>query len=86
MNLYLNAPTEITIINDENSEIVNSLYKKFLPEGLIVTIKTEEILQSLSKYHFFEGKEFSNKTQVTVCKNFSCSLPLSTLSEIEKNL
>ena len=58
MNLYLNHPTEITIINSENSEIVNSLYKKFIPEGIIIEIKNEENLKSLSKYPFFEGKEF----------------------------
>ena len=86
MNLYLNSPTEITIINTENSEIVNSLYKKFLPEGLIIPIKTEQSLQSLSEYPFFEGKEFSNHTVVTICRNFSCSLPLSELSEIERSL
>jgi len=86
MNLYLNSPTEITIINNENSEIINSLYKKFLPEGFIITIKNDSILESLSKYPFFEGKEFSKNTQVTICKNFSCSLPLSNLNEIEKNL
>ena len=86
MNLYLKHPTEITIINPENSEIVNSLYKKFIPEGIIIQIKDEENLKLLSKYPFFEGKEFSNKTSVTICKNFTCSLPLSELSEIEENL
>ena len=86
MNLYLNSPTEITIINTENSEIVNSLYKKFLPEGIIIGIKNEDNLKSLSRYPFFEGKEFSNETNVTICKNFTCSLPMSKLSEIEKNL
>ena len=35
----------------------------------------------------FSGKEFHNdKTNVFVCKNFSCSLPLHDLTEIEKNL
>ena len=86
MNLYLKHPTEITIINSENSEIVNSLYKKFIPEGIIIQIKDEENLKLLSKYPFFEGKEFSNKTNVTICKNFTCSLPLYELSKIEENL
>tara|TARA_B100001750_G_scaffold4765_1_gene3785 strand:- start:2226 stop:4250 length:2025 start_codon:yes stop_codon:yes gene_type:complete len=86
MNLYLNSPTEITIVNTENSKIVNSLYKKFIPEGIIISIKDEENLKSLSKYPFFEGKEFSNKTNVTICKNFTCSLPMIELTEIEKNL
>jgi hypothetical protein len=86
MNLYLNHPTEITIINPENSKIVNFLYKKFMPEGIIISINNEKNLKLLSKYQFFEGKEFSNKTHVTICKNFTCSLPLSELSEIEENL
>ena len=86
MNLYLNHPTEITIINPENSKIVNFLYKKFMPEGIIISINNEKNLKLLSKYPFFEGKEFSNKTHVTICKNFTCSLPLSELSEIEENL
>ncbi|MDC0202891.1 thioredoxin domain-containing protein [Candidatus Nitrosopelagicus sp.] len=86
MNLYLKHPTEITIINSENSEIVNSLYKKFIPEGIIIQIKDEENLKLLSTYPFFEGKEFSEKTNVTICKNFTCSLPLSELSKIEENL
>jgi len=86
MNLYLNSLTEITIINTENSKIVNSLYKKFLPGGIILAIKNQENLKSLSRYPFFEGKEFSNKTSVMVCKNFVCSLPMSEMNEIEKNL
>ena len=86
INLYLKHPTEITIINPQNSEIINSLYKKFIPEGIIIQIKDEEQLKSLLKYTFFEGKDFSNKTMVTVCKNFTCSLPMSKLSEIEETL
>ena len=86
MNLYLNSPTEITIVNTENSKIVNSLYKKFIPEGIIISVNNEVNLKSLSNYQFFEGKEFSHKTSVTICKNFSCSLPMSELGEIEKNL
>ncbi len=83
MNLYLNSPTEITIVNTENSEIVNSLYKKFIPEGIIIPIDDNDKMSSLLKYPFFEGKEFSNKTSVMICKNFSCSLPMSELAQIE---
>ena len=86
MNLYLNSPTEITIVNTENSEIVNSLYKKFIPEGIIIPIDDNDKMTSLLKYPFFEGKEFSDKTSVMICKNFSCSLPMSELAQIEENL
>jgi len=85
--LYYQKPTEITIINGKNSELVSSLRKKFLPESIMVLVESQNNLETLSKHSFFSGKEFQNdKTIVFVCKNFSCSLPLSDLSEIEKEL
>ena len=85
--LYHQNPTEITIINDKNSELISTLQKKFLPESIIVIVRHKNNLDSLSKHAFFSGKEFQDdKTNVFVCKNFSCSLPLSDLSEIEKEL
>jgi uncharacterized protein YyaL (SSP411 family) len=85
--LYYQKPTEITIINNKDSELVSSLRKKFLPESIMVMVKNEKDLTALSKYPFFSGKEFQQtETKVFVCKNFSCSLPLSNLSEIEKEL
>ena len=85
--LYHQKPTEITIINDKNSELISALQKKFLPESIMIIIRDSDNLNSLSKYTFFSGKEFQDdKTCVFVCKNFSCSLPLSDLSEIEKEL
>jgi uncharacterized protein YyaL (SSP411 family) len=85
--LYYQKPTEITVINDMNSQLVSSLRKKFLPESIMVLVTNENNLKTLSKHAFFSGKEFQDdKTSVFVCKNFSCSLPLSDLSEIEKEL
>jgi hypothetical protein len=85
--LYHQVPTEITIINDKNSELISSLQKKFLPESIMVLVTNQNNLDALSRYAFFSGKEFrDDKTNVFICKNFSCSLPLSDLSEIEKEL
>ena len=85
--LYYQKPTEITIINDKNSELISTLQKKFLPESIMVIVRNNNNLNSLSKHAFFSGKQFQDdKTNVFVCKNFSCSLPLSDLSEIEKEL
>ena len=85
--LYHKQPTEITVLNDKNHELISSLQKKFLPESIMVIVGQKNNLDSLSKYAFFSGKEFpDDKTSVFVCKNFSCSLPLSNLSEIEKEL
>ncbi|MBI5697280.1 MAG: thioredoxin domain-containing protein, partial [Thaumarchaeota archaeon] len=84
--LFLQSPTEITLLNMQGKEIYDYLTKQFLPESVLVTIQNDSQLQSLARYSFFAGKEFGNDTTVFVCKNFSCSLPLKTIPEIEKLL
>ena len=87
--LYLDIqkPTEITILNLQNPELVSTLHKKFLPESIMVEINGKNELDVLSKLSFFSGKEFpTDRTNVFVCKNFSCSLPLTNISDIEENL
>src|SRR3990167_2844942 len=85
---YLQNPTEITIVNSENSEICKFLSSKFLPESILVTINNKTQLENLVKFPFFAGKVFSDKTSVFVCRNFTCSLPLESIDEIDsgKNL
>jgi uncharacterized protein YyaL (SSP411 family) len=84
--LYLENPIEITILNPVDKDIVDSVTKKFLPDAIIVIVQTNDKLNALSKYPFFAGKEFTDKTTVFVCKNFTCSLPLKTTQEIEQLL
>jgi len=85
--MYLQKPREITVLNSQNKEIVDSLTNRFMPESILVTVKNENQLNNLSKLPFFEGKQFQNdKTTVFVCKDFTCSLPLETISEIKKHL
>lgn len=84
--IYLQKPTEITIINSENSEICKFLSSTFLPESFIIQIQNKLQLENLVKFPFFKGKTFSEKTTVFVCKDFTCSLPLSTRSEINSLL
>lgn len=83
---FMQKPTEITIINSENSEICKSLFSKFMPESILVTIKNKTQLENLAKFPFFAGKKFTDKTSVFVCKDFTCSLPLVTISEIDSHL
>jgi len=87
MYFYLQNPVEITLLNEENYDIYSKLTKQFLPESILVTIPKEEYLEALKNYPFFAGKEYDKtKTKVFVCKNFTCSLPLYSLAEIEKLL
>jgi uncharacterized protein YyaL (SSP411 family) len=85
--MYLQKPIEITLLNTKNKEILNSLTKRFLPESILVTVNDQLQLNNLSKYPFFEEKKFKNeKTIVFVCKDFVCSLPLESISDIEAQL
>ena len=86
LSLYLEKPIEITVINSENSELCKSLLRNYLPNSFIVTIQNSDQLASLSEYPFFSGKSFEEKTSVFICKNFSCSLPLHTLDEVNSKL
>jgi len=84
--IYLDKPVEITIINTENSDICKLLSETYLPNSFRVAIDDNSQLEKLSEYPFFAGKEFNSKTSVFICKNFSCSLPLKTVDEINSTL
>jgi hypothetical protein len=84
--VYLQKPTEITIINTENSEICNNLNTMFVPESILVMINNQRQLEALTQYQFFTGKTFEKNTSVFVCKNFSCSLPLTSIEQIKSHL
>jgi len=86
ISMYIQKPVEITVINTENSEICKSLLSNYLPNSIMIIIQNPSQLQSLSEYPFFAGKLFEDKTSVFICKDFTCSLPLHTLDEINSNL
>ena len=86
ISMYLEKPVEITIINTENSEICKSLFSNYLPNSFIVAIQNPNQLEILAEYPFFAGKIFEDKTSVFVCKDFTCSLPLHTIDEINSHL
>ncbi len=86
ISMYVQKPIEITIINTENSTICSSLFSTYLPNSIMASISNSAQLQSLSEYPFFAGKLFEDKTSVFVCKDFTCSLPLHTLDEINSHL
>lgn len=80
--MYIRKPIEITILNTENNSIKNRLSTEFIPNGVMAFIQNKEQAQSLAKYPFFAGKIFSDTTQVFICKDMTCTPPLTTLPEI----
>ena len=99
--MFIQKPIEIIVLdnnNQTNSELNRFIEEKFLPEALFVTIRNKTLLENLSKhYSFFKGKEFldnrtdimqdaQKNTLVFICKDFTCSLPLKTVKEVESVL
>lgn len=81
--MYLHGPIEITFLGTRNKEMYDCVTKKFLPECILVNVKSKEQLSGLSNRAFFAGKQFEDRDVVFVCKNFSCSRPLLTVSDVE---
>ena len=84
--MYMQKPLEITLINEENSDMIDAINKQFIPESIYVTIQNDEQLHALERFPFFQGKKFEDTTSVYVCRDFKCSLPLHTITEVDSNL
>ncbi|HJU78674.1 MAG TPA: thioredoxin domain-containing protein [Nitrososphaeraceae archaeon] len=90
--LRMKPPLEISIIkHGEKSELGNHLNKKFLPNA-ITAIVNKAALSELDKYPYFKNKSISNNAKndnkefAFVCKDFTCSLPLSSIEDLERNI
>jgi uncharacterized protein YyaL (SSP411 family) len=85
----------------DSAKMSNWLGKQFIPNSITAIIKDLSQLDGLNKYPFFDGKKAdinkqTNKTsaynepldseQAFVCKDFSCSLPLVSLEQLQKRL
>ena len=94
MYLYIKKPVEITIIRNSekqraNSEMVNWLNRQFIPNGIIAIIENESQLQEIQNYPFFKGRNLVQENQkesdyAFVCRNFTCSLPINSVQELER--
>jgi uncharacterized protein YyaL (SSP411 family) len=77
------------------------LGRQFIPNSIIALVKDQSQLDGLKKYPFFDGKKVENTIQTRrisadngplnaehafVCKNFSCSLPIHLLEQLQKYL
>ncbi|HLG37722.1 MAG TPA: thioredoxin, partial [Nitrososphaera sp.] len=83
--LYVKKPVEVILITDDHkSDMVGWLNRQFIPDGINAIVNANE-LPSLQKYAYFKGRESIGETAF-VCRNFSCSLPLKSQKELEKQL
>ncbi|MEM2856573.1 MAG: thioredoxin domain-containing protein [Candidatus Nitrosocaldaceae archaeon] len=82
MYIYVKKPVEITLINMDNS-IKKWLFSQYIPESIIAIVND---LKPLEKFPFFSNKDNNDDARAYICKEFRCSLPLHSISEIEKFL
>jgi uncharacterized protein len=77
------------------------LGRQFFPNSIIALVKDRSQLDGLNKYPFFDGKKVENNIltkeisadngplnseHAFVCKNFSCSLPIHSLEQLQKSI
>ena len=90
--LYVKKPIEVTVIttegysNNNNSSLVAWLNRQFLPHSINAIVSPSE-LATFQKYPYFKGRAAEGGGETAfVCKNFSCSLPIKSDKELERQL
>ncbi|HEX7032729.1 MAG TPA: thioredoxin domain-containing protein, partial [Nitrososphaera sp.] len=83
--LYVKRPVEVTVIADGVTEMAEWLRRQFLPDGINAVVSPGELESLQKKYAYFKGREGKPGTAF-VCRNFTCSLPLKSQQELEKQL
>ncbi|HVX01683.1 MAG TPA: thioredoxin domain-containing protein [Nitrososphaera sp.] len=91
--MYVKKPVEVTVIegrSDDNGTAIGImsgwLRAQFLPDGITAFVTEKKDLQVLQRYPFFQGKSAEGSEAAFVCRNFTCSLPITTEKELERQL
>jgi uncharacterized protein len=90
--LYIKKPIEITIFAKDikHSKITEELNRIFIPNGIISVLHEGDTSQDLYKYSLFKDKTLLNRKPngdfVLICKDFTCTPPISDIQEVKKIL
>jgi uncharacterized protein YyaL (SSP411 family) len=91
--LYVRKPVEVTVIvadNGSNTQKTSSLAgwfnSQFLPHSISSIVHRSE-LAKVQTYPYFKGREAEGGQETAfVCKNYTCSLPIRSIEELERQL
>jgi uncharacterized protein YyaL (SSP411 family) len=90
--LYVKKPVEVTVIITENSSNTNNsnlaawLNRQFLPHSIPAIVHSND-LAKLERYPYFKGRQAQGGRETAfVCKNYTCSLPIESIEELERQL
>lgn len=84
--LYMKGTSEVTIMDPGSGAISGALRNEFIPESIIVHIRNKGQAEALQKYPFFAGKTFQTTEEAYVCKDATCSPPLTEASQVASRL
>jgi uncharacterized protein YyaL (SSP411 family) len=84
--LYIKKPVEVTLVTgSKDSPMARWLNRHFLPDGVNAVALRSQISQ-LEKYPYFRGRMADEQDTAFVCRNFTCSLPIKTETELASQL
>jgi uncharacterized protein YyaL (SSP411 family) len=90
--LYVKKPIEVTVItgddgtDTDSSDLLAWLNSQFLPNSINAIVHTSELAR-LQRYPAFKGREAQGGGETAyVCKNYTCSLPIKSIEELERQL
>ncbi|MGI0037375.1 MAG: thioredoxin domain-containing protein [Nitrososphaera sp.] len=84
--LYVKKPVEVIVVaGSRDSSMAIWLNGHFLPDGVNAVALKSEISQ-LEKYQYFKGRAVEGQDAAFVCRNFTCSLPIKTVTELDRQL
>jgi len=86
--LYVKKPTEITIFSkDDKSDMIDEMNKMYIPNGIFSILHEGNLSETLDQYNLFKNnsliKEKPASDFAIICKDFTCSPPLTDLKKIK---
>ena len=70
------------ITGNQSRDIYSKLTTEFLPESILIHVPDAQTLEQLSKYEYFQGKEFGEKPLAYVCRASTCLPPVDTVQQV----
>lgn len=91
--LYVKKPIEITLrktkTEGEGYLMMKWLNRQFIPNAIIVVLENHFLPSKLQEYPFFKVSNSSITSEMeyaVVCRDFTCSLPIFSLADLQKQV
>ena len=91
--LYVKKPIEITVRTTDNigegQKMARWINKQFMPNAITAIIENQSQLSRLQEYPFFSGTNSARTSQTdyaVICRNFTCSVPIYSLSDFQEQI